>query len=290
MGSTCKLKFIKYIDAESLLDNIQSDAINKDIKVDTGIYLELATLLRDINNKTDRRALKIELNKLYEKATKEDGMVIEMFVNLVTKLPKFQRLSSVGEMELIVNFLDPILSHIFHFPDSNKHLIWLNRQDDNTTVCRPDATMVALPQKAESVTLGYVEVKLLDVQSNLELAFMGLVRLSTFARSLMLRKSNRKVLAIQCIGYTMVFYLVSEHSDGITQMTEILTIDVPKEITEINGLLQKIDDLKRLSLLYDHQRKPHYINFRAPEDDPTSTMETINPKRCKKRIPSFSLV
>lgn len=145
--------------------------------------MELAALLRDVNNKTDRRALKIELDKLYEKATEEDGKITEMFVNLVTKLPKFQRLSSVGEIELTVNFLDPILSHIFHCPDSNKHLMWLNRQDDSTTVYRPDAAMVALPQKAENVTLGYVEVKSSDAQSDLELASMDLVRLGTFARS-----------------------------------------------------------------------------------------------------------
>ncbi|CAO3694741.1 unnamed protein product [Rhizopus stolonifer] len=109
----------------------------------------------------------------------------------------------------------------------------LNRQDDNTTVCRPDTTMVALPQKAENATLGYLEVKPLDVQSDQEFAFMDLVRLGTFARSLMLRKSNRKILVIQCIGYTMVsffffFYLVSKHFDGITQMAEILTINITK--------------------------------------------------------------
>lgn len=274
------------IDAESLLSNIQSAAVNRDIKVDTKVYLELATLLRDINDRTDRRALKIELNKLYEKATKEDGLIIEM----VSKLPNFQRLSPVGEMELTVNFLDPILSHVFHCPDSNRHLVWLNRKDDNITVCRPDAAMVALPQKTENVTLGYVEVKPLDVQSDPELAFIDLVRLGTFARSLMLRKSNRNVLVIQCVGYTMVFYLVSEHSEGITQMVEILAMDVPKEITEIGGLLQKIDDLKRLFSLYDHQLEPRYINVRVLGDDPTFTMETINPKRRKKRIPSFSLL
>lgn len=283
-------ELVKYIDAESLLKNIQSDAISKDIKVNNEIFLELVTLLRDINDETDRRALKIELNNLYEKATKEDGIIIEIFVNLVTKASKFQRLSPVGELELTVNFLDPILSHIFHRPDSNKLFVWLNRKDDNTATCRPDATMVALPQKAENVTLGYVEVKPLDVQSDLELVFMDLVRLGVFARSLMLRKANRKVLVVQCIGYTMIFYLVSEHSYGITTMAELLTIDVPKYISEIGGLLQKVDDLKRLFLLYDQHMEPHYVNVTAPEDDAASTMETINPKRRKTRTPSFSLV
>ncbi|KAI9324584.1 hypothetical protein BD770DRAFT_335016, partial [Pilaira anomala] len=278
------------VDCESLFNSIQSKALNKDIIVETNTYLELATLLRNVNEQTDRRALKIELNKVYEKSTKEDGMFVEIFVNLVTKLPNLQRLSPVGEMELTVNFLDPILSHVFHCPELNKHFIWLNRKDDNTATCRPDATMVALPQKAENVTLGYVEVKPLDVQSDLELAYMDLVRLGVFARSLMLKKANRRVLVVQCIGYTMIFYLVSEHSYGITTMAELLTIDVPKCISEIGGLLQKVDDLKRLFLLYDQHMEPHYVNVTAHEYDAASTMETINPKRRKTRTPSFSLV
>ncbi|CEP13557.1 hypothetical protein [Parasitella parasitica] len=60
------LELVKYIDAESLLKNIQSDAISKDIKVNSEIFLALVTLLRDINDETDRRALNIELNNLYE--------------------------------------------------------------------------------------------------------------------------------------------------------------------------------------------------------------------------------
>jgi hypothetical protein len=37
--------------------------------------LKLVTLLRDINDDTDRWALKIELNKRYEKVTEEDGIM-----------------------------------------------------------------------------------------------------------------------------------------------------------------------------------------------------------------------
>ncbi|KAI9248980.1 hypothetical protein EDC94DRAFT_527978, partial [Helicostylum pulchrum] len=233
--------------------------------------------------------LKIELNNLYEKATKEDGIIIEIFVNLVTKASKFQELSPVGELELTVNFLDPILSHIFHRPNSNRLFVWLNRKDDNTATYRPYATTMALPQKAENVTLGYVEVKPLDVQSDLELAFMDLVRLGVFARSLV-KKSKSKSTCCTMYWLYYGFYLVSEHSYGITTMAELLTIDVPKYISEIGGLLQKVDDLKRLFLLYDQHMEPHYVNVTAPEDDAASTIETINPKRRKTRTPSFSLV
>ena len=121
-------------DCESLLSSIQSKALNKDIIVETNTYLELATLIRNVNDQTDRRASKIELNKVYGKSTKEDGMFVKIFVNLVTKLPNFQRLSPVGEMELTVNYIDLILSDVFHCPELNKHFIWLNRKDDHTAM------------------------------------------------------------------------------------------------------------------------------------------------------------
>lgn len=84
---------MKHIDTGSLLNNTQSDAINQDILVDTRIYLELVTLVRGVNERTDRRALKIRLNRLYEETTKKDGIIIKMFVNLATNLPIFERLS-----------------------------------------------------------------------------------------------------------------------------------------------------------------------------------------------------
>ncbi|KAI7895865.1 uncharacterized protein EV154DRAFT_494002 [Mucor mucedo] len=174
--------------------------MNKDVTVDNMMYLSLCTLFRHVNSKTDRTQLKIEINRLFEVASKDDRNIIEIFSNLVTKLPNFERLRPVGEMELTVNFLDPILSPIFHCPDKNKHLMWLNRKDENTLIFRPDATTVAIPQKADIVTLGYVEVKPPDFDSNPELAFKDLVRLGTFSRRLMLRKNNSTVIFVQCIG------------------------------------------------------------------------------------------
>ncbi|KAI9022192.1 hypothetical protein CLU79DRAFT_719170 [Phycomyces nitens] len=281
----------KHVDTEYLLNNIRAKAMTKDVAVDSMMYLSLCTLFRDVNNTTDRKKLKIEINRLFEVASKEDRNIIEIFANLVTKLPNFERLSPVGEMELTVNFLDPILSPIFHCLDNNKHLMWLNRKDENTAIFRPDATTVAIQHKADTVTLGYVEVKPPDFESNPELAFMDLVRLGTFSRRLMLRKNNRKVIVVQCIGYHMVFYLVSAFTEEITQLAEILSIDVPKEIGQIGCLLQKVNDFKRLFLLYEHQIETWYKISRAlEEEDAAPPIDAISPKRRKQKIPSFSLV
>lgn len=69
-----------------------------------------------------------------------------------------------------------------------------------------------------------------------ELTFVDLVRLGTFGRTLMLRKSNIKAIVVQCIEYTIVSYLALEQN-GVTIMADILKINIPKNITEISGLL-----------------------------------------------------
>jgi hypothetical protein len=286
-GQQCK-KLIEQVDVDSLLKNTRSDALNTKIEVDINIYLKLATLLRGLNETIDRRAMKIQLDQLYAEANEEDGVIIKIFSNLAQKLPNQERLSHVGEMELIVNFLDPILSPICHCPDKNKLLVWLNRQDENTSVLQPDAIMMATPQKTSDITLGYVEVKPNDSMSNPELAFVDLVRLGAFGRSLMLRKSNRKAIAVQCIGYTIVFYLLLEQN-GITIMADILKINISKNITEIGDLLQKVDDLKRIISLYECQMESKYKNARPLEDELNSMMENVNPKRRKQRVAFFSL-
>ncbi|CEP15113.1 hypothetical protein [Parasitella parasitica] len=67
--------------------------------------------------------MKIQLDQLYAEANEEDDVMSEIFPKLVQKLPNQKRLSHVGEMELIVNFLDLILSPICQYPDKNKHLV-----------------------------------------------------------------------------------------------------------------------------------------------------------------------
>lgn len=71
-------ELVKLIAAEFPLKYIQSDALSKDIKVSTEVFLEIKTLLRDINDETDRRALKSGLNYLYIKATKENVIITEI--------------------------------------------------------------------------------------------------------------------------------------------------------------------------------------------------------------------
>ncbi|KAL0074395.1 hypothetical protein J3Q64DRAFT_1842046 [Phycomyces blakesleeanus] len=72
-----------------------------------------------------------------------------------------------------------------NYLDINKHLAWLNRKDESTTIFHLDAAIVTIPHKAQTITLGYIEVKLSDFQVNPELEFLDLIRLETFARHFM---------------------------------------------------------------------------------------------------------
>lgn len=44
--------------------------------------------------------------------------------NSLNKLPNFKKTEEISEMELTANYLDPVLSPVFHSPENNKHLIW----------------------------------------------------------------------------------------------------------------------------------------------------------------------
>lgn len=236
--------------------------------------MSLAVVLRSSNETIDRRTMKSQTDQIYADAKEDGGVVVEIFSKLVQKLPNQQRISPIGEMELIVNYLNPILSAFCHCPDKSKLLFWLNRQDEYTSVLQPDATMVTTPQKTSAITMRYVEAKPNDALSNPELAFVDLVRLGTFGLNLVLKKSTKKAVVIQ-------------HYNGITIMADILNISIPKYITEIAALLHKVDDIIRLASLYTCQIECRYKRA-ALEDDMTSMMENVKPNRRKQRLGSFS--
>ncbi|KAI9355210.1 hypothetical protein BD770DRAFT_125741 [Pilaira anomala] len=158
----CDEELLKRIDAEKHAINIKASIMKDTIKADDAVYSYLITNLIGVNEKTNRRDLKIQLNKLYESAPEDDSKLVEVFSNLLSKLTNFERLETIGELELTTNFLDPIFSP----PTINKHFIWLNRQDENSGGLQPDEVMISIPKKAESITLGYCEVKAQDVETN----------------------------------------------------------------------------------------------------------------------------
>ena len=116
-------ELLKHIDAKEHAINIKASIMKDTVKIDDKVYSDLTTILREVNEKTNQRDLKIQLNKLYERASEDDGKLIEAFINLLSKLPNFERLEAIGELELTTKFLDPIFSLLFHDPTISKHFI-----------------------------------------------------------------------------------------------------------------------------------------------------------------------
>ncbi|KAG0780412.1 hypothetical protein G6F16_012295 [Rhizopus arrhizus] len=109
------------------LDNIQefhtellNKYVNQDIMVEKNLFIELINIFRGVNEKSDRKALKVKLHKLYEAADPLDSKIIDILINLINKLPGNILIDEeVKEFELITNYLDTILSPMFHDPQRN---------------------------------------------------------------------------------------------------------------------------------------------------------------------------
>ncbi|KAI9469663.1 MAG: hypothetical protein EXX96DRAFT_543132 [Benjaminiella poitrasii] len=127
------------------------------------------------------------------------------------------------------------------------------------------------PQKTSDITLGTLKSNLMIPCRSLSWFFVDLVFLGTFDRTLTLRKSNRKAIVVQCIGYTIVFLLV-----------------VRTEWNHTNGRHFKNQYSKKY---YRDWRpiteKSKYKNTGPLEDELSSMMESVDPEcscciRCRK--------
>lgn len=99
---------------------LMQNYIDENVKIESNIFGELTNIFRNINDKSDRKAIKIQLHKLYEAADHLDSKIIDILINLVNKLPGNILINEVvKEFELITIYLDPVLSPIFHDPQKN---------------------------------------------------------------------------------------------------------------------------------------------------------------------------
>ncbi|KAI9003293.1 hypothetical protein CLU79DRAFT_714358, partial [Phycomyces nitens] len=71
-----------------------------------------------------RDELEIPSINLYKKANKQDKRVIDVMINLLNKLPNEEiKEHDIEEQELIVNYIDPIISPLIHDPGHDSCLL-----------------------------------------------------------------------------------------------------------------------------------------------------------------------
>ncbi|KAI7866487.1 uncharacterized protein EV154DRAFT_432717 [Mucor mucedo] len=183
-----------------LKETVEEKYIDKDAKVGDNTYTELSRLLRGVDEKSKRNKLKLDIMDLYITSSEDDFKILDIYINCINKLPNFKKVDQISEMELTTNYIDPILSPLLHIPEINRHLLWLNRKEENTSSSRPDGVMKYFNQKSNGVTLGYCEVKPTDSLNSIDLLCQDLVRLALFSRNIMFRKTNRISCCLQIVG------------------------------------------------------------------------------------------
>ncbi|KAG1142913.1 hypothetical protein G6F37_007290 [Rhizopus arrhizus] len=207
---------------------------------------------------------------------------IELLRDIIclNKLPNFKKTEEISEMELTTNYLDPVLSPIFHNPEKNKHLLWLNRKEENTNSFRPDAVMKHYDMKLSGTTLGYCEVEPADAQHDIDGLCTDLIRLASFSRNIMSRKDNKIACSLQAVGSHCSFYVVSSISNDISIMNEVISFQVPMQIKELSNLNTITDELKQISKIYDNHCHKRYVS--DIEDNYSNIASLLKPKRRKR--------
>ncbi|GAA5815775.1 hypothetical protein MFLAVUS_009290 [Mucor flavus] len=226
--------------------------------------------------------IKLLKETVIEKYIDEDVKVGD---NSYTKLTKLLRVDQISEMELTTNYIDSILSPLFHIPEINKHLLCnekrLNRKEENTDSSRPDGVMKYYNQKSNGVTFGYCEVKPTDSLNSIDLLCQDLVRLALFSRNVMLRKTNHISCCLQIVGMHFSFYVLNAISRDISIMNEFLDFDIPSHINELGNLNNIIDKLKKISVVYDNYCLKSYVSNQ--QEETTANIDNILKPQKRKR-------
>ncbi|KAG1135807.1 hypothetical protein G6F37_012621 [Rhizopus arrhizus] len=172
------------------LDNIQefhtellNKYVNQDIKIEKNLFIELINIFRGINEKFDRKALKVKLHKLYEAADPLDSKIIDILINLINKLPGNILIDEeVKEFELITNYLDTVVSPIFHDPQKKLMYRWLNKATESSGDRYPDGGSCIISQRQISCSTGFCEVKAGYMKNNTVSTHLDLLRLCIFGK------------------------------------------------------------------------------------------------------------
>ncbi|KAG0177677.1 hypothetical protein DFQ29_004532 [Apophysomyces sp. BC1021] len=108
------IKHMRLANVELFLASLKQKYMKADLKINKTIFLQLD--------------IKLELQNLAVDADAHDSAIINSLLNCVNKLPDYELDMTIGEQELITNYVDPILSPIFHQPTNGRLFRWADVQ------------------------------------------------------------------------------------------------------------------------------------------------------------------
>ncbi|KAI7880817.1 uncharacterized protein EV154DRAFT_555272 [Mucor mucedo] len=113
-----------------------------------------------VNEKSDRKPLKVKLHNLYEAADPFDSKIIDILIKLINKL--FENIliyEEVKVFELKTDYLDIVLSPISHDLQKKPMYRWLNRATGFSNDKHPDGGSCIITRIRISCSTGFCEVK-----------------------------------------------------------------------------------------------------------------------------------
>ncbi|KAI8146763.1 hypothetical protein BJV82DRAFT_665720 [Fennellomyces sp. T-0311] len=228
----------------------------KAIKFDPDMFNEvknIVELLKDGDKTMTRTKAHMSLASMLENAGSRNARILHIIFNCISKLPKTEKSYVIAETELITNYLDPILSPMFHDPDSNRLFRWLNQKSsmyEAETNTRPDGGMSLVEQLQDVYALGFVEVKASCSAKKYVMTHMDTLRLSMFCKTA-LDNNIKCAMAVQAVGTHVTFFLCTIEAEALYPFLKIGRLDVPTSFESLPILLSQLDTCARIMNAYD---------------------------------------
>ncbi|KAI9315490.1 hypothetical protein BX666DRAFT_2028399 [Dichotomocladium elegans] len=256
------------------LENLRSKIIDKyidaNVKFDIDLQNKIIEILQSLDLKKETRTIKEKINYLATTVDDKDYRMLDILINWQV-IPPFTRVGEeIGEAELQGNYLDPILTPLFHFPSEGRYFRWLNKQVPETETLRPDGHIYKMDQRRIGFSVGYVEVK--PEESQPKKRHEDMVRLVVFCKDTLEQKNMKAMIAIQAV-------------DDIYYMVELYSFEIPKYLSQLPQLLISFTQLKRIMVCSEENcvsTEPHHRplkrTYKLTHDEMEKILNVKKPK------------
>ena len=241
---------------EEILDALTENLVNGSLKLKLDTGDDICGKVFRIIDSVQMRQLgndeaNVQLLQLCGHVDKYTACVIRGIARAMGELPlqAIKNKQTSGEYELTTTYFHPILSCILSSPEKRVLLRWTNIESDASGDKRPDATLTKLNQLAYGPSMGFGEAKVAQPTTNNNVLCHDLLRLEVFCKEAIDAHQWNSCLAFQIHGFTIVFYLMSLHHDGIYTMHEIAKVSFPRSLEELGSFisLKNIRSLAQVS-------------------------------------------
>ncbi|KAI8388647.1 uncharacterized protein BYT42DRAFT_491575 [Radiomyces spectabilis] len=259
---------------------------------------ELSSTLDQLLNKVISRDEAEIILKSMPLSTMEKK-IAKTIANLVSKLPLVAIEENVNEMELCSRFIDPFLAGLFDDPDNDIYLRWLDEitleakaKDSSST--RPDMSVTKSCGVRWATTLAYGEAKPAIQGDDHYVVCRDLIKVARFCKDALDSQQFDGILAVQIIGRSVVFYLLTLPATSLYTMIPLATIKVPNSLNELPGLIYKVPDILKVLDCFDRvcvrAAQPETVKKRfAPTLSMAKIEQLFSLSKSRKRLCNIQL-